>query len=127
MIADADGQRAARTALTDHRSDNRDFERRHDLQITGDGFALTAFLGVDPRVSSGRIDEGQHRQPESLGHAHQAPRLAVAFGPRHAEFPPHFFAGVAAFLMTDDHHRLAFETAYSADDCGIVGERAIAV
>ena len=85
LVGHADGQRAARAALADDGGDDRHLELRHLEDVAADGFGLAALLGADAGIGAGRVDEGEHRQPELLGQLHQAQRLAVALGPRHAE------------------------------------------
>ena len=44
---------------------------------------------------------------EALGESHQAQRLAIALGLRHAVVAPHALLGVAALLVADEHDRRA--------------------
>src|SRR5262249_50250537 len=55
------------------------------------------------------------------------PRLAIAFGSRHAEVAAQVLLGAAPLLVPEDHHRLAAKTAHAADDRLVVAEGAIAV
>ncbi len=61
-----------------------------------------------------------------VGHLHQPLRLAVAFGPRHAEIMGHAGLGIAALLVAHHHHRPAAETAEPADDRAVLGEQPVA-
>ncbi len=96
------------------------------MQVARDRLGLAAFLGADAGVGAGRVDEGQQRQAETLGHLHQPQRLAVALRARHAEVAPHLGLGVAALLVADDHHAAAVDAAEAADDRGVVGVGAVA-
>ena len=58
---------------------------------------------------------------------HHAHGLAIAFGLWHSEVAMQLLLRVAAFLLADDHHRLAVEEGHARDDGGIVGEGAVAV
>ena len=58
---------------------------------------------------------------------HHAHRLAVALRLRHAEVADQLLLRVAALLLADHHHRLAFEEGHARNDGGIVGKGAIAV
>ena len=85
LVADADRQRAARAALADDGGDDRHLELRHLEDVAADRLRLAALLGADAGIGARRVDEGEHRQAELLGQLHQAQRLAIALGPRHAE------------------------------------------
>ena len=102
-------------------------QARHDLEVLGDGLGLAALLGVDAGIGAGRVDEGEDGQPEPRRQLHQAPRLAVALGARHAEVAPHVLLGAAPLLVADDHHRPPAEAPHAADDRLVVAEGAIAV
>src|SRR5204862_1901487 len=67
------------------------------------------------------------RQPELLRETHQAQRLSVAFGARHAVVAPHALLRVAALLVADDDDRLALEAREAADERMIVRVHAVAV
>ena len=58
---------------------------RHLEDAAADGFGLAALLGTDSGIRPHRVDEGEDGQAELLGGLHEALRLAVALGPRHAE------------------------------------------
>ena len=61
-----------------------------------------------------------------IGQLHQPLRLAVAFGPRHAEIVLDAGFGVGALLLADDDHGIAAEPAQPADHRGILGKGAVA-
>ena len=102
-------------------------ERRHLEEIARDGLALAALLGADARIRARRVDEGDERQAETLGHLHEAQRLAIALGLRHAVVAAHPLLGVAALLVADQHHGSPVEARRSADDGEVVRVHAIAV
>ena len=62
------------------------------------------------------------RHPETLGHFHEADRLAVALGPCHAEVVLDAAFGVGTFFVADQHDGAAGETAHAADDGMVLGE-----
>ena len=74
-----------------------DAERQLHFGRAGDRLGLTALLRLDSRIGAGGVDEGQDRQFEAVGEFHQAYRLAVALGPRHAEIVPDSRPVVAPF------------------------------
>ncbi len=125
-VADADRERTAGAAFADHGADDRHLELDHLQQVACDRLGLAALLGADARIGAGRIDEGQDRQLEALGHFHQTQRLAIALRARHAEVAADLGLRVAALLVTDHHHRAPVDACRAADDRGVVGERAIA-
>ena len=92
----------------------------------GDGLGLAPLLGADAGIGAGRIDEAHHGKLEAVGHLHQPHRLAVAFGPRHAEIVLDAAFGVGALLMADQHHRAAGQAADAADDGLVLAEIAVA-
>ena len=99
----------------------------HLVQVAADGLGLAALLGADAGIGAGRVDEREERQAELLGELHEAQRLAVALGTRHAEVAVDLFLGVAALLVADHHARLAVEAGEPADDRGVVRVGAVAV
>ena len=88
---------------------------------------LAALLGAESGPRARRVDEREHRHLELLGELHEAERLAVALGVRHAEVAVEVLLGVAAALVADDHDRLAVEARPAADDRGVLAEGAVAV
>ena len=79
-------------------------EPRHFGEVPGNGFVLPALFGIKPGKRADRIDEGKDRQVVLLGEPHEPQRLAISFGPGHAEIPPDIFIDVLAFIMADEHH-----------------------
>ncbi len=125
-VGGGEGDGAARAALADDDA----HERHADLEAGGDaardGLGLAALLRVDARVGARGVDEGDERQLEAVGEAHEALRLAVALGPGHAEIVAHPALGVGALLLADDDDRAAAEAAEAADDGAVLGEGAVA-
>ena len=74
---------------------------RHLVEVAADRLGLAALLGADAGIGAGRVDEGEERQLELLGELHQAQRLAIALGARHAEVAQRALLGVAALLVAD--------------------------
>src|SRR5205807_2374603 len=119
---DAECQRAARPALPDDRRDDRNGELAHLVKISGDSFRLAALLRSKPGPGALRVDESQNRDVEFLGELHQSERLAVTFRVRHSEIAAELLLGVAAALVSDDHHGLAVEPCPPCDYRGVVAE-----
>src|SRR5579859_750307 len=84
-VGEADGQRAARASLADHGGDRGRAQGGHLNQVGRDGRGLAALLGAEPRMRAGDVDQRDHRRAEFLGELHQAQRLAIPLGVRHAE------------------------------------------
>src|SRR6185437_1520951 len=118
--------RAARAALADDGGDQRHLDLETGLDGARDRLGLAARLGVDAGIGARGVDERQNRQTEMIRQLHQAPRLAIALGPRHAEIVPHARIGVGALFMRDHHHRLIAEPAEPADNGAVLGEGAVA-
>ena len=125
-IAHADSQRAAGAAFADHGTDDRHFQFGHFQQVAGDRLGLAALFGIDPGPGAGGVDKGQQWQLEALGQFHQAQRLAIALGARHAEVAPDLGLGVAALLMADDHDAAAVDAGQTTDDGLVVAKGAVA-
>src|SRR5213593_902297 len=88
---------------------------------------LPALFGIDAGVCARSIDERENGPAEFLCDFHDAKRLTIAFGFRHAEVAIQLLLRIASFLLadqTDGHVRQKTETAH---DGGIVTKRAIAV
>jgi hypothetical protein len=126
-IAHAKGESAAGAAFadTDHHHGHR--EARHFAEIARDGLGLSALLGVDSGIGAWSVQKGNDRPAELGGHLHDAQRLAVALGLRHAEIAEKTLFGIATLLLGHDHHRTAFELGEAGDDRRVVTEVAVAV
>ena len=116
----------ARPPLADDAGHHRGRQAQAGTDGSGDGLGLATFLGAAPRIGAGRIDKAQHRQPEPPGKLHQARRLAVSLGPRHAEIAFDAFLGAASLFRAHDHHGLATEARHATDHGVILGIVAIA-
>ena len=126
LVGRGDGDGAARAALADNRRHVRHTDFQTGLGRARDGLGLTAFLGADPRIGAGGIDQRDDRDVEAIRHRHKPHRLAIAFGTRHAEIVPEPAVGVGALFVADDADELAAEAAEAADDGGVVAVLAIA-
>src|SRR5690606_11827452 len=91
-----------------------------------DRLRLAAFLGALAGIGAGGVDEGDDRKAETVGEIHEADRLAVAFGPGHAEVALDPAAGVVALLLAEDDDRPATEPREPAHDREVVREIAVA-
>ena len=127
VVTDSHCQRTTRTAFADDGTQYRHMQAGQFVQITADGFGLTALFRANARIRARSIDKGHDRNIEFLGSLHQAQRFTVTFGTRHTEIAADFFFGIAAFLMANDHHALTVETCQTADNSMIVRIMAVAV
>ena len=125
-VRGGDRDRAAGAALADDRRDVGNADAQARLGRARDGFGLAALLGADARIGARGIDQRDHGNAEMVRHIHQPDRLAVAFGPRHAEIVLEPAVGVGAFFVADDADALAAEAAEAADDGRVVAEAAVA-
>ena len=73
------------------------------MQVLGDDRGLAPFLGGDPRIGPGRVDERDDRQAILGRHLHLLQRLAIAFGMGTAEMAGLALGQVFPFLMADEH------------------------
>ena len=102
-------------------------QHRHFAQVDGDGLGHMALLGADAGVGARGVDEGDDGQAEFVRHFHQAQRLPVALGMRHAEVARDFLLGLAALLLGEQHDRLALEERRAADERLVVVKLPVAV
>jgi len=79
-VSDADAQGTARAALADDGGDHRHIEQHHFAQVHCDGLRNVALLRPDPGVSTGRVNQRDHRQSEFFRQFHEAHRFAIASG-----------------------------------------------
>ena len=126
-VGHANAQRAARTALAQDRRDDGHLQQKHLAQVDGDGLGDVAFLGADAGVGPGRVDQGDDRQVELVGQAHQAQRLAVAFGVGGAKVAANVLLGVAAFLGAQDHNGAVAQLGKAAHQRLVVGIKPVAM
>ena len=103
------------------------FEASHGEEAFGDGRALAALFRTDAGLGAGGVDEGDDRDAEFLGVFHEALGFAVALGTGHTEVAAQVFAGIATFLMADDHHGAAIEPGEAADERFVIPEAAVAM
>src|SRR3546814_13962471 len=82
----------------------------------GDRFRLSALLRLNAGERARGVDERDDRQPEAGGELHQADRLAIAFGFRHAEIMLHARRDIVALCMPDHHHPAAAKARELAED-----------
>ena len=126
-VGHAQCQRTARAAFADDDADDGHFKGRHFQQVAADGLGLATLFGPHAGEGARGVDEGDDGQAELLGQLHQAQRLAIALGTRHAEVAVRALLGVAPLLVADDNDAAAVETGHTAHDGGIVGKGAITV
>src|SRR5262249_42872975 len=115
-----------RAAFADNRGDEGDFDVEASLDRARYRLRLAARLGIDARISPGSVDEGYHRQAETLGEAHQAPGLAVPFRSCHAEIVLEPAFGIGPFFGTDYQDGTAVEPADASDHSQILAKRPVA-
>src|SRR5437868_3604019 len=63
-VGDGDRQSSAAAADANDGRNDGNFQPRHLAEIVGDGFGLSAFFGMDARVSAIGIDQGEDRAAE---------------------------------------------------------------
>src|SRR6202000_1924057 len=103
-----------------------DAERQAGIGGARDRLGLSAFLRADAWVSGRGIDDGEHGNAETVGHFHQANRLAVALGTRHAEIMLDAGLGVGALFLAHHANAFAAETAETAHQRLVLAELAVA-
>ena len=96
-------------------------------KIAGDGFALAAFFGVDPRISAGSIDKSENGTAKFRGQLHYAQRFAVAFGLRLAEIADDALLGVSSLLLADDGDRTTAKFSQAGNEGLVVTKIAVAM
>ena len=124
-VRHSDRERAAGTAFTDDRRDDRNRDMRELNEIPADRLRLPVLLSVNAGVSARGINKRDDRETELLGKLHQAKGLPVPFGVCHAEVAVRTALDVAALLMPDHHHGVAAETRETADNRRIIAVAAI--
>ena len=125
-IAGRQRDRAARTALADHRRDHRHAERKARLGRARDRLGLPALLGLDAGKRAVGVDQRHDGQAEAIGELHQANRLAIALGLAHPEIVLQPARGIVAALVTDHEDAAPAKRRKAAEDRLIVTERAVA-
>src|SRR5450759_393022 len=109
-----------------------DFEELHGDRSFGDDKAIVAGLARFNGQSVMVIGHQKGRDTKekivrNFRQPHQAHRLAITFGTRHAEIAHDLFLGIATFLMADHHHALPVETRQSGHDGLVIPKGAVAV
>ena len=113
--------------ITNHSGRDRQGRSTIDLLHGAPGVKLTALFSPEPRPRARRVDQREHRYLELLRELHEPQRLPIALGMRHPEVAAQVLLRVAAALVPDDHHRLAFETRPAGEDGGVFAKQPIAV
>ena len=127
MVAHADTQCPTRTALANDNTDYRCCQARHHCQVLRNRLAYAAFLGVDPRIGSRRIDQGHYGHAKAFGHLHKPQRLAITFRLWHPEVALHLVLHGAPLLLADNHYRLTFQASDASHDGVVITKMAIAM
>ena len=127
MVAHANPQGTTGTALANHNADNRCRQTRHHRQILGDRFADTALLGVNTRIRSRRIYQGNNWNFVPLSQLHQAQGLAVPLWFWHAKITHDLILHRPPLLLTNHHHRTAIDAGKTPNNRAVIGEVAVAV
>src|SRR5256886_14173887 len=96
-------------------------------EVPCDRLRLAPLLGADAGVRAGRVDEAEDRLAELLGELHEAERLAIALGVRHAEVARDLLTRVAPLLVADDDDPLPLEPRQATDDRRVVPVEPVAV
>ena len=120
------GHRPARAALADDHRNQRHADGQAGLGRPRDGFGLAAFLGALAGIGAGGVDQGDHRETETVRHVQQPRRLAIALGPGHAEVAVEPRLGVMALFMADHHHRPVIDPRQPAHHRQILAELPVA-
>ncbi len=118
---------APRAPFSDHHTNDRCRYLRHFAQVVRDLIRLAAFLGSDPRVGSGSINETDDRQPEFGRDLHFRKSLAIPFRVSHAVIVMVTFLQISALVLPDKHHFVVIELGQPGEHGAIVAESAIAV
>ena len=126
-VADGDGERAARAALTGDDGDDGRAQRGHVGDVASDGLCLaTLFRGGIGSGARG-IHEGDHRQAQAFGQLEQAAGLAVALRMGHAEVAADVLLHLVALLVTQEHDPMVAHGGEATDQGWIVTEAPVAV
>ena len=125
-VAGGDGDCAARAAFADDDGDDRHLHVEAHFRRAGDGFGLAALFRADAGIGACGIDEGDHRQRETVGQFQHADCLAVTFRARAAEIMLQAAFGVVALFLADDGDGLTVEAAEACLNGGVFGKLAVA-
>ena len=127
MIADGDGESAARAALSRDGHNNRNGQARHLAQVSRDGLGLAAFFRVDSRIRARRVNECEDGPAEFRGELHDAQRLPVALGLGLAEILGDALLGVSALLLADEHNGASSIFCEAGHHRGVIAVGAVTV
>ncbi len=126
-VAHGDRERTAGAALAgDDRHDRRP-EPGHEADRPGDRLGDAPLLGLGAGMRAGHVDERHDRQARSLRELHDAHRLAVALGVRHAEVAPDVLLRVGSLLLSDHDDPPAVDRREPGHDRLVVAEQPVAV
>jgi hypothetical protein len=114
VVAHANAQGAAGSALADHQGDDGHLQPRHRGQIGGDGLRLAVALTVEGWPGSNGVHEGDHRQVEALGELHQTQRSAVSVRRRHSVVRRLHVRGSVSFVGRNHYTCSAVERSKTA-------------
>ena len=124
-VCGGNGNGAARATLANDDRDNRDIESEAAIGRARDGFGLATFFRANAGICARRVNQGDHRQVEFLGHFHKPHGLAIAFRHGHAKVVLDAALGVGALFMADDHDGAAAEFTHATDNGFVVAKIAI--
>jgi hypothetical protein len=98
-IRSGDGNGPARTPFTDNHGDNRRIQTQTGFDGPGNCFGLAAFFRPNAGIGTGRVDQCDDRQIETVCQFHQPNGLAIAFRPGHAEIMGNSIGRIGPFFM----------------------------
>src|SRR5690606_11648526 len=111
--------------FTDHGAYDGRTQTGHHRQVLSNSFGDTALFRVNAGISTGGINQGKHRQLETLSHLHQTQCFTITFRLRHTEVAVDLVMHGTTFLFTNHHDRFAIQTCDAADDGFVVTKMAI--
>src|SRR5260370_432396 len=114
----------ARSGDGDH---NRHRKSRHLSQIACDRFRLTAFFGVNPRISTLCVYEREHRPREFRRQLHNAKSLPISLWLGLSEIAQKPLLGVSSLLGTHYRHRPAMKLGEAGNDGMVLRKGTVAV
>ena len=116
---------AARPTFANNHRDHRHADLQAHLGRACDRLGLATLFGTLAGIGPGGVHQRDHRQAEPSRHLHQAHRLAVAFGARHAKVMGDARFGVRALLVPNHHHRLVVKARKPPHHRKVIGKVAI--
>ena len=127
FVADCQRKCAAAAAFADHKGKYRHAQSAHLVKVSGNRLALSVFLCLHARISTGSIDKGDHGTAKFFCLFHQTDCLSVSFRRRHTIVARCALLHRTALLDTDHSHRLTIQPCDTADDRRIIPEIAVSV